>query len=77
MRKDMLHLCDMPMKKTKLLSKKATKSRATHLIRASRHHPTQEDIESSGKLTTTATACQLGLPIKCPTRIHQATLGMD
>jgi hypothetical protein len=47
--KDMLYLCDMPMTKTKLLSKKATKYRATHLIRASRHRPVQEDTMSRGK----------------------------
>jgi hypothetical protein len=41
MLKDMLDLCDMPMTKAKLLSKKASRYRATHLIRASCHRPVQ------------------------------------
>jgi hypothetical protein len=45
----MLHLCDMPTTKAKLLLEKATKSRATHSIRASHHRPVQKDTESSGK----------------------------
>jgi hypothetical protein len=77
MRKDMLHLCDTPTTKAKLLSEKATKSRTIHLIQASRHRPAEEDTESSGKLTTMAVAYQLGLPITCPMRIRQVTLGMD
>jgi hypothetical protein len=43
------HLCDTPTTKAKLLSEKATKSRATHLIRANRHRPTPEDTKSSGE----------------------------
>jgi hypothetical protein len=47
--KDMLHLCDTPMTKAKLLLEKATKYRATHLIRASCHRPVQEDIVNKRK----------------------------
>jgi hypothetical protein len=47
--KDMLHLCNMPMTKAKLLSEKATKYRATHLIQASRHRSVQEDTVSREK----------------------------
>jgi hypothetical protein len=48
-RNDMLHLCNTPTTKTKLLSGKDTKSQVTHSIRASRHRLAQKDTESRGK----------------------------
>jgi hypothetical protein len=77
MPKDMLHLCNMRMTRTKWSLEKAMLYPTTHLTQESRHPPVLNDTGNSGSWTTMGAGCQGGQPITCLMRIHLVILRMD